>query len=116
MTSTEDVLKHHLKCFDNGDIDGILSDYAPSAVLFTAAGPLRGPSEIRPFFDKIIPEFQKPGTAFHMQHESIVGDYAYMIWTAETTDNVYEFATDTLVVQNGKIVAQSFAAKITPKA
>jgi hypothetical protein len=27
----------------------------------------------------------------------------------------YEAATDTFVVQNGKIVGQSFAAKITPK-
>jgi hypothetical protein len=30
-------------------------------------------------------------------------------------DNSYEFATDTFVVRNGKIVAQSFAAKINRK-
>jgi hypothetical protein len=28
---------------------------------------------------------------------------------------VYELATDMLVVRDGKIVAQSFAGKITPK-
>jgi hypothetical protein len=28
---------------------------------------------------------------------------------------VYEMATDTFVVQDGKIVAQSFTGKITPK-
>jgi hypothetical protein len=33
----------------------------------------------------------------------------------ETTDNVYEIATDTFVVRDGKIVAQSFAGKITLK-
>ena len=38
-----------------------------------------------------------------------------MLWTAETADNVYEMGTDTLVVMDGKIVAQSFAGKITPK-
>ncbi len=32
-----------------------------------------------------------------------------------TADNSYEFATHTFVVRNGKIVAQSFAAKIRPK-
>jgi hypothetical protein len=37
------------------------------------------------------------------------------LWTAETADNVYELGTDTLFVQDGKIVAQSFAGKITPK-
>jgi hypothetical protein len=40
MDSTKDVLDHHLKCFGEGDLKGILSDYAPGAVLFTSDGPL----------------------------------------------------------------------------
>jgi len=28
MVSTKDVLDHHLKCFGEGDLEGILSDYA----------------------------------------------------------------------------------------
>jgi len=50
-----------------------------------------------------------------MRQRYIDGDYAYILWDAETADNSYELATDTFVVRNGKIVAQSFAAKITPK-
>ena len=46
MASTKDVLNHHLKCFDEGDLKGILSDYAPDAVLFTPDGPLRGADAI----------------------------------------------------------------------
>jgi len=38
-----------------------------------------------------------------------------MLWTAETPDNTYELATDTFVIREGKIVAQSFTAKIAPK-
>jgi hypothetical protein len=45
----------------------------------------------------------------------VVGDYGYMLWTGETTDNIYELATDTFVIKEGKIVAQSFTAKIKPK-
>jgi len=37
MASTKDVLDHHLKCFGEGDLKGILSDYAPGAVLFTSS-------------------------------------------------------------------------------
>jgi len=33
MASTKDVLEHHLKSFGEGDLKGILSDYAPGAVL-----------------------------------------------------------------------------------
>jgi ketosteroid isomerase-like protein len=115
MASTKDVLDHHLKCFGEGDLNGILSDYAPGAVLFTPDGPLRGADAIRPLFQAMIAEFGKPGAAFSMKQHSIEDDYAYILWTAETADNVYEMGTDTFVVRGGKIVAQSFTSKITPK-
>jgi hypothetical protein len=50
-----------------------------------------------------------------MLQRYIEGDHAYITWTAETADNSDEFATDTFVVRNGKIVAQSFAANIKSK-
>ena len=115
MSSTKDVLDHHIKCFGGGDLEGILSDYASEAVLFTPDGPLKGADAIRPFFQAMLAEFGKPGTAFSMKHQSVEGDYSYVLWTAETADNVYELGTDTLVVRDGKILAQSFAGKITSK-
>ena len=115
MASTTDVLNHHLKCFAVGDLEGILSDYAPGAVLFTPGGPLKGAAAIRPLFQAMFAEFGKPGATFTMKHQYVDGDYAYVLWTAETADNVYEVGTDTFVVRDGKIMAQSFAGKITPK-
>ena len=115
MASTTDVLDHHIKCFGEGDLEGILSDYAPGAVLFTPDGPLSGIDAIRPFFQKMLAEFGKPGTSFSMKVRSVVGDFSYVVWTAETADNLYEMGTDTQVVRDGKIVAQSFAGKITAK-
>jgi len=38
------------------------------------------------------------------------------LWTAETADNVYELGTDTFVVRDGKIVAQSFTGKLRQRA
>ena len=64
----------------------------------------------------MIAEFGKPGATFSMKQQSVEGDYAYILWTAETAENVYQVGTDTFVVRDGKIVAQSFAARITPKA
>src|SRR5262245_15855126 len=115
MASTKDVVDRHLKCFGEGDIEGILSDYAPGAVMFTSDGPLRGADAMRPLFQAMIAEFGKPGAAFRMKQQSVESDYAYILWTAETADNVYEVGTDTFVVRGGKIVAQSFTGKITPK-
>lgn len=115
MALTKDVLEHHLKCFGEGDLKGILSDYAPGAVLFTPDGALRGTDAIKPLFQAMIAEFGKPGAAFYMKQHFVEGDYAYILWSAETADNVYEVGTDTFVVRDGKIVAQSFTGKITRK-
>ena len=115
MPTTGDVLDQHLECFTDNDLDGVVADYSSDAVLFVPGKPLKGPDAIKPFFQAFFSEFAKPGASFSMQQQYVEGDYAYILWSAETADNSYEAATDTFVVRNGKIVAQSFAAKITPK-
>jgi ketosteroid isomerase-like protein len=115
MRSTEEVLDHHLDCFGRGDLDGILSDFSSTAVMFTPQGPLKGPAAMRPSFEAIFKEFGQAGTSFSLKHRSVDGDYAYILWSAETADNVYEMGSDTFVVKDGQIVAQSFAMQITPK-
>jgi ketosteroid isomerase-like protein len=115
MGSTKDVVDQHLKSFGEHDLKGILSDYAAGAVLFTPDGPLRGLDAIRSFFQVMLAEFGKPGAVFTPKQQFIEGDNAYILWTAETADNVYELGTDTFVVREGKIVVQSFAGRIVPK-
>ena len=115
MSLTKDVLDNHLKCFGTRNLAGILSDYSATAVLFTPEGVLKGPDAIKPLFQRMLVEFAKPGASFTMKQVSVDGEYAYIIWSAETAENVYELGTDTFVVRNGKIVVQSFAGKITPR-
>jgi len=115
MTSTKDILDHHLQSFAKGDLTGILSDYAPDAVLFTSDGLLRGRDGIRPLFQAMVAEFGKLGARFQMKWQLVEGDFAYILWTAETSENLYEMGTDTFVVRHGKIVAQSFTSKIAAR-
>ena len=115
MATTTEIVQHHLQSFGAGDLDGILSDYATSAVLFTPAGTLKGHAAIRALFVAMLEEFGKPGSDFVLRQQHVEGDYAYILWTAQTADNLYELGTDTFYVQDGKIVVQSFAGKITPR-
>ena len=115
MNSTNDVLDHHLKAIEQGDVNAVLSDYAPDAVLFRSDGVFKGVAAIRPVFDKFVAEFQTPGATSKTKQRLVAGDYGYMLWMGETADNIYELATDTFVVREGKIVAQSFTATIKPK-
>jgi len=115
MRSTKNVIDNHLQRFGERDLDGILSDYAPAAVLFTPKGPLKGVDAIRPFIEALLADFEKPGATFGLKHASVDGDYGYILWEAETADNVYEMASDTFAVRDGKIAVQSFAGKVVPK-
>jgi ketosteroid isomerase-like protein len=116
MSNTQAVLENHLGRFAAGDLDGLMADYTDESVLFTAGGPLQGRKAIRGLMSGLFAEFAKPGARFSMQIQSIAGDVGFIVWTAETADNRYEFATDTFVVRGGKISHQSFAAKLAPRA
>ncbi len=75
-STTEHVLDRHVKCFVDGDLDGLVSDYSADAVLFTPTGPLKGHQPIREFLRSLMDEFGQPGTTFSMQLQSIDGDFA----------------------------------------
>lgn len=115
MATTREILDNHLDRFMAGDLEGTLSDYAPDAIFFTPTGTLKGPGEIRPMFRALFDEFAKPGSAFNLRQVSVEGDYAFILWTAETADHIYSVATDTFTVRSGRIVAQSFMACLVPK-
>lgn len=121
MISTKEILDRHLMHFGKGDLEGIMADYAPDIVLlsppvfFCPDGISRGKAGARQVFQTIFADFAKPGASFTIKQLTIEGDYAYIVWSAETADHMYEPASDTFIIRDGKIVAQSFAGKITSK-
>src|SRR5207247_9762324 len=113
--TTEYVLNHHLQCFGARHLASILSDYTAGVVLFTPTVVLPRPGEMRTLFMPMFAEFAKPGTTFDLVRKDVRGETAFILWKAETADNLYEFCSDTFLVRDGKIAAQTFAGKITPK-
>ena len=113
--TTQEVLTNHLSCFGKGDLAGTMADYTAESRFFTPDGLLHGSEAIRGFFVGLFEEFAKPGMSFEMLREEVDGDTAFIVWKAETADNRFEVGTDTFIVQNGKIVTQTFAGKISPK-
>lgn len=111
---TELTLHNHLKAFGTGDVDVIMTDYADEAVFITPEGVLHGKREIRPLFEGLVEDFP-PGTAIDVKQEHIDGEMAYLVWTAESEKYHVPFATDTLIVRDGEIVRQTFAAQIEEK-
>lgn len=115
MTETEDVLESHLQAFESGDLETVLDDYAEDAVVVSQLGTFRGREEIAGLFEQLLEEFSAPEASVALDDQVVEGEYGYVVWHGETPVHDYEFATDTVVVRDGSIVAQTFAAKLTPK-
>ena len=115
MSSTEEILNHHHDCIDKGDLEGLLSDYTEDSILEIPHTQLRGLEKLRKAFSRMFEDFGKGPSNFEMQRTSINGEFAYVFWKAQTEDNDYHIGSDTFVIQNGKIVYQTFSAHITPR-
>ena len=116
MSTTEDVLDRHLEAFSAQDTEATMEDYADDAVVITQGAVHRGREEIGDWFEhELFPEFAQSGVSFSLEERTVEGEYAYIVWRAETPDNTYEFATDTFVVRDGKIVAQTLGTVVSPK-
>jgi hypothetical protein len=107
MSETKTVLEHHLEVFAAGDVEATISDYADDATVITHDDVYQGTAEIKELFETTV--------EFNLERQVIDDDCAYIVWNAETGENIYQHATDTFVIENGNIVTQTLAAKINPK-
>lgn len=113
--TTQEVLDHHLAAFGGGDLEAILEDYAENSIIITTDGIHRTRDEMSAFFSALFAEFAKPGMSFNLDHVAVEGETAFIAWSADTADNVYNLGTDTFTVRDGKIAAQTFVAYTTAK-
>lgn len=104
--STESTISQHLAAIPQG-VDAIMADYASDSVLITQDAVFHGHDEIRGFFERFMagasPALLK---AFAVTRLETHGEIGYLLWKAEP---FIPLATDTFVVRDGRIVAQTFA-------
>jgi len=115
MSTTESVLDHHLEAFGDQNLEETMVDYSEDAVLITQGATSRGHEEIRGVFEDFYAEFSQEGVEFSLEERTVEGECAYIVWNARTPDNDYEFATDTFVIRDGEIVAQTLGTVVTAR-
>ena len=113
-STTQAVVNHHLERSAALDLQGVVADYAPDAVMIVPTGVLRGVQEITPLFANLVAEFAKPGATFDLQQQVIEGDVAYIWWIAGTPDNTYELGTDTFFVRQARSQCRPSHSKRPP--
>ena len=112
---TTDILDHQNSAFVKGDVDEIMKDFSEQAVLFTPDGVLEGIDNIRKFYTDVTSNILPPGSEFNLSKQEVRGQTAYIVWSAESKKYRFPLGTDTFFIKDGKIIAQTFAAKIEPK-
>lgn len=114
---TRAVLDHQFAAFSDGSADEVLTDFAEEAVLITPEGVSTGRAAIHAAYSALFAGLFKPGTYdFTLDAMHIDGEIAYIAWRASCATAEVPMGSDTFVVRNGKIVAQTFAAMIASAA
>ena len=100
--TTRAVLDHHMKALNDGDIEAVMADYADDCVFINTTGTTIGAASLRAMFSKV-----PAGMVDHMEmlHSVAEGDIGYIVWRMANIP----MGTDTFVVRDAKIVAQTVA-------
>jgi hypothetical protein len=110
---TETVVRNHLQAFlERRGIAAMLKDYDENARLYSEAKIYQGKQEIHGFFVDFIDSLPADGIDhFSLRSLRVDGNIAYISWSVGID---IPLGTDTFVVDNGKIVAQTFAMHAVP--
>lgn len=112
--TTSQVLKHHWDAFQANDLEATMEDYTEVSVLITPDRTFKGLSEIRENFVFAFSVFPKDSSTLQLNKTVVSGDVGYILWTADAPNLNLQYATDTFIVQDGKIVRQTYAGMVAP--
>ena len=111
---TKEVLDHHWKAFQANDLEETMADYTEESVLITPDRTYTGLDQIRENFVTAFALFPKDSTTLQLDKSVAHQDVGYIIWQGAAPTLKVTFGTDTFIIQNGKIVRQTFAGVIAP--
>ncbi len=112
--STSQILEHHWDAFRSNDLEETMADYTEESVLITPDKTYKGLTEIRENFVQAFAAFPKDSTTTTLEKSIAQQDVGYIIWQATTPKFKLTFGTDTFIIQDGKIVRQTYAAVAVP--
>ncbi|MBS0435574.1 MAG: nuclear transport factor 2 family protein [Proteobacteria bacterium] len=111
--STEAIVRRHLQAFvEQQGLEAILRDYADDACFLSEGRAYCGKADIRGFFREFLGALPARAIGqFSLRSLLVRGDVAQITWSAGTD---LPLGTDTFVVRDGRIVAQTFAMFAMP--
>lgn len=108
---TREIIERHLGAVRRGDVAAVVAGFHEDAIVVASDGVLRGREEITEGFERLIDGLFAPGTySYTLESFQAWGDTGLLVWHASCDGTVIPFATETYVVRDGRIAAQTFSA------
>ena len=115
------VLDHHVANMKSGDLEAVLSDYAPDAVVVTPAG-MVSPNGVfigkdtRKLFTALTSKDSLPGNkTMETKYEPLSADTTLMRWVQFKGTPKEVSGYDVFVIRGGKVVFQSVTVNAAKK-
>ncbi len=111
--ATGTLIGHHVAGMKSGDLKGVLSDYAPDAVVVTPAGMVTANgvfvgADVRKLFSVLTDKDHVPGNkTMQIRNEIVSPDTTIMHWVQFQGTPKQVSGYDVFVVRGGKVVFQS---------
>jgi ketosteroid isomerase-like protein len=106
MTATREVFDRHVSHQLDRDLDAILTDYAPDAVVVGPAGIGSGHDHIRASYEQVLPLLG----SLDVTSLQVQGEVVYLTFRAHSDGRDDLVGTDTLVIRDGLIQVHTFFA------
>jgi hypothetical protein len=98
-------MTRHLSHEVDGDLDAILSDYAPDAIVATPDGIGSGHDYIRKSYERLLPLITSTELTSSIQ---VLGDVLYLTFRAQRNGRDELIGTDTFVIHDDLIHPHTF--------
>ena len=106
------MFDHHARVLADGDIWGIVGDYADDALYIDPDGVVRGKDGIRRAFVKLLGDLPDAQWEFTT---TLADDVVLLRWSAESAHTRVDDGVDTFVVSDGLIRAQTVSYTLQSK-
>lgn len=108
MKHSQAVFESHMKAVSTLNPNNVAEDYADDALFITPDHTYKGKEEILKFYEAFLPNFT--GFEFKTIKQESNANVVYFVWSGKNERLDIQLATDTYIIENGKIKQHTFAA------